>query len=162
MQADGLAELVADREDRVEARHGVLEDDRAAFAPEVAHLLFRPCREVLALVEDVAAFDTAVVGQDLHDGVRGDGFAGAGLADNAENFAGVQVKRHAVDGLYLAGVGAERCVQVLHAQKILFTHTAHLFSFGSNASRRPSPSKFRLRTIRQIIRAGKISLYGYV
>ena len=55
----------------------------------------------------MAAFDAAVVGQNLHDGVRGDGFAGAGLADNAENFAGVEVKRHAVNRLYLAGVGAE-------------------------------------------------------
>ena len=60
----------------------------------------------------------------------------------------------------IARVRAERRVQILHAQKILFTHGAHLFSFGSNASRRPSPNRFRLSTIRQIIRAGKISLYG--
>ena len=82
------------------------------------------------------------------------------FADNAENFAGVEVKRYTVDSLYLARVRAERRVQILHAQKILFTHGAHLFSFGSNASRRPSPNRFRLSTIRQIIRAGKISLYG--
>ena len=160
MQADCLAELAADCEDRVQARHGVLEDDRAAFASEVAHLLFRPRRQILALVKNMSALDSAVVRQNLHHGVCGDGFAGAGLADNAENFAGVEVKRYTVDSLYLARVRAERRVQILHAQKILFTHGAHLFSFGSNASRRPSPNRFKLSTIRQIIRAGKISLYG--
>ena len=98
-------------------------------------------------------------GQDLHDGIGRHALAGAGFAHDAEHFARVEIERHAVDGVDLAGIGKEGGVQILHAQK-MFTHIDHLFSFGSKASRRPSPSRLRLSTIRQIVSAGNTSLYG--
>ena len=115
VEGNGLDDLAADGKDRVQARHGVLEDDGAAFAAKALHLLFIPGREILSLVEDAAADDFAGVGQDLHDGIGGHGLAGAGFADDAEDLAPVKLKVHAVDGLNLARVGEEGGVQILHA-----------------------------------------------
>ena len=159
MQLNGLAELVADGKDRVQARHRVLEDDGAALAAEAAHLPGVPCCEILPFVENVSGGDPAGIGQNLHDGIGRHALAGAGLAHDAEHLAGVEIERNAVDGVDFAGIGKEGGVQILHAQK-MFTHIDHLFSFGSKASRRPSPSRLRLSTIRQIVSAGNTSLYG--
>ena len=40
MQADNLGYLIADSIDRVEARHGILEDYRDLVAPDFAHFFF--------------------------------------------------------------------------------------------------------------------------
>ncbi len=55
--ADGLDELRADRERRVERRHRLLEDDRHGAAAAPAHLARRQLQQVLALEQDAAAGD---------------------------------------------------------------------------------------------------------
>ena len=113
VQTDGLFQLVADGEHRVQAGHGVLEDDGAALAPEARHLVAVPLGDVLALVLNAAAGDAAVVRQDLHDGIGGHRFAGARLTHDAQHLAGIQVEGNAVDRMHLAVVGGEGGVQVL-------------------------------------------------
>ena len=52
--------------------------------------------------------------QNLHNGIGGDGFTGAGLAHDAQHLAGVQIKRYAVDRLHFTGRGVEGGMQVFN------------------------------------------------
>ena len=86
---------------------------------------------------------------------RRDRLARARLADDREHLAAAHVEADAVDRLHHAVVGVERRVQVAHRQQHLAVGRgwaparrsrrrrlqAHRFSFGSKASRRPSPTK---------------------
>ena len=82
VDADGLANLVPDGEDGVEARHGVLEDHGDVVAPNLLHPLLRHLEEVLALEEDltlgVRGWRLRV---QLHHRERRDALAAAGLPD---------------------------------------------------------------------------------
>ena len=55
-----LADLVADREDRVQRRHRILEDHRHVAAADVAQLLLRHLQQVLALEDRLALRDPAL------------------------------------------------------------------------------------------------------
>ena len=58
--------------------------------------------------------DLAGTGQNLHDGISGDGFAGTGLAHDAQNLAPFQVKGHAVNRINSTRRGGKGSVQVAH------------------------------------------------
>ena len=143
VQRDGLHQLVADGEHRVQAGHGVLKNDGAAFAAEVFQLLFTPFCNIFPFVKNLSSGDAAVFRQNLHDGVGGDGFAGAGFAHDAENLARLQTEGHAVDRVDLAAlVGGEGGVQILHIQNILpvfrFAHGRPLLSVSVSGQRHPA------------------------
>ncbi len=66
---------------------------------------------------------------------HGLGLAGPGLAHDRQALAGLQHKVQAAHGVHLALRCLEADVQVFDFQQRL----AHMRSFGSSASRRPSP-----------------------
>ena len=113
MEFQRLIHLIADREDRVQRRHGVLENNRAVVPAERIQLFLRVLQEAFALEFDVAFDDASVLVKDLQDAVRRHGLAGAGFADDAEDLARVQVEGDAVDRLDFTGVCDEARVQVL-------------------------------------------------
>ncbi len=100
VQLDGLADLVADGEDRVERGAGLLEDVGDLRPAQVAQLIFAHAQDVAALELD-AAGDVARRrrGKQAREGQRADAFAAAALAHDGERFAGGHGEGNAVDGL---------------------------------------------------------------
>ena len=87
MLAQHVLDLVADLADRIERRARVLEDHRDFAAAQIAHLVFARRLDVNAGEHHRAFGDLAGAVEDAHHRVGGDGFAGAGFADNAERLA---------------------------------------------------------------------------
>ncbi len=67
MQPDGLANLAADSEDRIQRRHRLLENHRDPRAANVAHLGLAQLQEILILEDYFAAHDSRRLGQQPHD-----------------------------------------------------------------------------------------------
>ena len=101
---DGFGDLGADGHDGVEGGHGLLEDHGDVAAAVAAHGWFGEGEEGIVPSKGDVAGDLGGWGEEAEDGERGGGFAGAGLADEAEGFAGIDVEGDIVDG----GVCAKR------------------------------------------------------
>jgi hypothetical protein len=95
MRLEHLADLVADREQRVQRRHRLLEDHRDLGAADAAHLALRRLAQVLAGEPDRAARFRAVDEAQHREG--GDRLPGAGFADERELLARRDRERHRVD-----------------------------------------------------------------
>ena len=108
--ADRLDDLAPDAVLRVQARQRVLEHHRDLGAAHAAHRL-GPETEQVGAVEAHLAGDRGV-GEESQDGLRGDGLARAGLADDAHRLAGSDVERDAAHGLDVTVLGRERHPQV--------------------------------------------------
>ena len=109
-----------------------------------------------------AAGDARRVGRRPSDAHRRHRLAGARLADDREHLAADDVE---ADTRRRPGLRRRRCrsgpVQVADRQHMLSFGdvTAH-FSFGSSASRRPSPTNMKASTVRKIAMPGKNSRCG--
>jgi hypothetical protein len=91
VHADRLADLIADREQRVQRGHRVLQDHGDALAADAAHLAIGFIEQVVALEHHPPADDPRGRRQQAQDGQSQRAFAGSRLADDAEGFAGVQL-----------------------------------------------------------------------
>ncbi|KAG1448900.1 hypothetical protein G6F57_016741 [Rhizopus arrhizus] len=83
MQAQRLADLVAQGQHRIQARHRLLEDHGDAVAAQRAALAFRQRQQVLAFEQD-AARHAGMPRQQAQQGERGGGLAAAGFADERQ------------------------------------------------------------------------------
>ena len=162
VQADDLHDLVADGVHRVQAGHGVLEDDGDLVAADLAEVLLLHVLDLVAVEPHLAAHQLTGVSGQAHNGVGGDRLTGAGLAHNAQNIALIHGKGNAVQCLYFARRGEERKAFFFDIKNFLahFCSPHQFFSFGSKASRRPSPNRLNTRIITLIISAGAISRWG--
>ncbi len=141
MQPQRFGDLIADAMQRVERRHRLLEHHGDAVAAQRLHLGFAGAGDVAALEANRAA-DLRALGQKTHDGERRNRLAGAGLADDAERLALLQRERDAAhDPFQPAGAG-QVDAEVFDFEQ----HQRRARSFGSSASRRPSPSRLRPST----------------
>ncbi len=165
VDAEHLAQLVADAEHRVEGGQRVLEDHGDLPAAELAPLLEAHLQHVLAAEEDLALRDLAGRHvEDAHDGLGGDRLAGARLAEHGEGLARAHAVVDAVDCLGHAVAGVELHVEVAHFEERALlvpvtrggnrtgvVHGDHLRppqrSFGSRALRTASPSMMKARTV---------------
>ena len=114
----------------------------------------RPPKSALPLVDAPGAR------QDPEQRERGDALAAARLADDAERLARRDVERDAVDGVDRAALGPELDPQVLDRRAA--AHVARPRSFGSSASRRPSPIRLKPSTEKTIATPGMIASHGAV
>ncbi len=113
MEHDRLADLAVHGEYRVEGSHRVLEDHRDPVSPNAAHFLIAHFEDIVALEDDLAVDNLAGGrGDQAHEGERGDRLAAAGLADDAERFTRVQVKRDTIHGLDDAVLGEELRLEI--------------------------------------------------
>jgi len=103
---DGLGDLVADAHNVVKRGHGLLEDHGDAAATMCAQLFFRSAKQIFAVEENFAGGHGVGRGQP-QNGERGGGFAGAGFADQAEDFAGRDGEADVVHHWTRACLGAE-------------------------------------------------------
>jgi hypothetical protein len=85
--AQHVLDLVTYFADRIERRARILEDHRDFAAAQVAHLAFGRTLDVDAGKHHRALGDPPRAVENPHHRVGGDGFAGAGFADDAERLA---------------------------------------------------------------------------
>ena len=136
-----FADLPLDRVQRVERGERLLKDHGDLVAADLAHRLLVRADEVLSFEKDFTrGVEGLRIGEKLHDGKRGNGLAGTGLADKRHGLAGHDVEGDLVDGDRLLPVHAEADGEVLHGDE----GSAHRSTFlGSKASRTASPMKMR-------------------
>ncbi|MBN9310552.1 MAG: hypothetical protein J0J13_14690, partial [Devosia sp.] len=103
---DGVDHLLVELHDRVERAHRALRDERDVAQPRLAQLARAHLEDILTVEQHLAAGDAAGSAGQAHQRRRHGGLARAGLADEAEPFAGLQGERHVVHrlGRTLAGV----------------------------------------------------------
>src|SRR5215475_748671 len=165
MQPHGFADLVADPDHRIERGHRLLEDHGDAIAADLAHLGFVEGEQVGTLEQDLAADDApGRVGYETHDRERTDALAAAGLADDRQRLAALDVEGYVVDGAKQAGIGEEDRLQALHVKDVAVGGCcAHqLRCLGSRMSRRASPNRLVPNTARLMAMPGKITSHGAV
>ena len=97
---NGLDNLLADRLCRVQAGHRVLEDHGNFLAANLLHFFFVRGYDVVLAELHAALFNSCGRhGVQLHDGLRRDALAAAGLTDDGEHFALIEVEIDAPDGM---------------------------------------------------------------
>ena len=101
---DGLDDLVADGEARIERGHRLLEDHRHAVAAEIAQRLVIGRQQIEPVEADGAGHLSGSLRQQSHDRKRGDALAAAGFADEAEGGAVGDGEVDAIDGVGGAAV----------------------------------------------------------
>ena len=112
-------DLGADRVDGVQRRHRILEDHRDLVAAEVLQLALVHLQQVAALVEHLAFEARVRVAREPEERHRGDALARAGLADDPQHLAALQLEADAVDGLDDSVLGGELDLQVLDLDQAL-------------------------------------------
>ena len=118
MRAHGFGDLVADREDRIERAHRLLEDHADAAAADLPHGGFAKRNEIAPLEQDFAGALAAAARQQTQDRQRGERLAAAAFADNANDLAWTYVERHVLEGLKPAASTIERNREIAHRQKV--------------------------------------------
>ena len=158
VEFDAFADLIADSHDRVQRGHRVLENHGHFVAAHFLQLFRLHCQDVLPVQPDLAAFDfPRRVWYQVENRARRSRFTRAGLSDEAQRAASADAEADAVDGMY---VGVLRLVaddQIPNIQNSIVIHlssSSYFFSFGSSASRRPSPRRFRASTVSMTARPG--------
>ena len=158
---DRLGHLVADREQRVQRGHRVLQDHGDALAAHVAHLGVGFLQQVLALEQHPAAGDPRRRRQQAQDGERQRALARTGLADDAQRLAGVDAQRDLVDRAHdpraprrdIVGGEVLELEQRAGAHRVTSICGGHGIaaqswrSWGSSLTRSQSPRRFAESTI---------------
>src|SRR5436190_8985384 len=171
MRLDRLADLGAHLEDRIQRGHRILEHHRDLGPADVPQLLLRHLQQILAVEVRLASNDLARgLRDEPEDRHRADALARAGLADDAEGLAGIDVVGDPVDRLNDAVFGRELHREIPDREDRFSSQGSRLPRIppvwryartrrwvGSKASRRPSPMKLIQRTIRTIMRPGKVT-----
>ena len=121
VKPERLGDLDADLHDRVERGHGLLKDHGDVIATNAAKLESGDLEEVVVGVgllrigakKRAAALDLARRhGNEAKQREGSDALATAGFADDAEGFAGKQIKGQAINGADFAGISEERGAEV--------------------------------------------------
>ena len=114
LQYQRLHHLPADRQDRVERRHGILEHHRNPTPADRLHLAIDQRPEIARTKADLAGRDTRRVGQQAHQRHRRHALAAARLAHDAQGPTGPHVEAHAAYGFEGAAPRVEGDGQIPH------------------------------------------------
>ncbi len=152
MHPDRLGHLVADREQRVQRHHRVLQDHRDPLAADMLHLIFGFLHEILALEQHPAADDARGRRQDAHDGEGERAFPGAAFPDNAQGLPGIEAQRHLVDSAddpraLRRDVVRRKVVELEQRRSGRSRGHQSCRSCGSNLTLNQSPNRFADSTI---------------
>src|SRR6185437_1513754 len=161
VQYEHLGDLPADRRQRIERGHRLLEDHANAVAAQRAHLGRRGVLYLLAVEHDPAAAERQGAFQQAHDRERGDALAAARFAHQPERFAAADLERDVLGRIVDGLPTGEGDVQAVDLEKGP-GHERRVVDCGSRMSRRPSPSRLRPSTVRKIATPGKIDSHGTV
>ena len=182
VQGQGLGDLPADRQHRVQRRHRLLKDHRNVVAAHVAHLGLAKRQQVAAGEADHARYDAA--GWRRHEAQhrqRRDALAAAGLADDRQGFARHDMERDAIDSTDNAVAGEEPGLEIGDFEqwpagrgrrggwgggccRYGFRNRRHRASHsrrdrrGSSMSRSPSPSRLIASTVKDSMMPGNSTM----
>src|SRR5712675_2459275 len=98
MHPQRLADLTADSQHRIQARHRLLEDHRNVVAADSAHLALGELKQILSLEADSARDLARGLGDQPQQRHGGDRLAAAGFTDDGQRLALVDMEGDAVDG----------------------------------------------------------------
>ena len=157
MRLEIFLDLHADRQDRVQRGHRLLED-HGDFAAARAPKLFLPHRhEVAAVPFDLAAHMAGLV-HEPHQRAQRDALAASRFADETEHLALRDVQIDAVDGARQAArrLKGRRQPANLECQPSL----AHRFVLNSSAT--PSPSRLKPRPVMTMAMPGNTEIHHAV
>ena len=107
VQPQGLADLLADRENGIERALRVLKDHRDFPAAQRPHLAGRQVVQAPAFIANLALGNPAGAGNQVENREQDGALATAGLADDAQDFAGIHAQVDGVDGGHDAAPGGE-------------------------------------------------------
>ncbi len=114
VNAEHLGDLVTDADDRVEGTEGVLKDHGNPLATNLPVFVFCESDEFGAVELDRSARDLRRGSvQDAHDGLCGDRFSRAGLAENCQRLPAIDGEGDAVDGPSRTVAGVELDLQLI-------------------------------------------------
>ena len=143
MDEQRLHDLLSDRQDRIERGHRLLEDHGDVASAHRAHLVVGEIEQVAPLEQDAARGNAGgVLGQQPHDGERGNRLAAAGFADDGHDLAAVDAVGNAVDRADGAARGLEADVQILHLEQRRARAVARQ-AIGQGSSHPGSPARER-------------------
>src|SRR5262249_51791818 len=151
MFLQGLDQLRADGQHRVERGHRVLEHDGKRTAAQLAQFLAIEADEIPA-VEHHAAAEFCLFRQQLKDRARQHGLAGAGFTDHTQRLPRGHRQVHPVHRAQIAARGRQVDLHILNRQQRLVRHSAPCR--GSVSARRVSPTRLKESTVRNIAIAG--------
>jgi hypothetical protein len=138
MHAQRFDDLRADREDRVERGHRLLENEANLGAANGAHVAFAQFEEIAAPIEtDWAAVDLPRRLHEPQNRQRGHRLAATRLTDDAQRLSTTQLEADVIDGPHGAAGNLERCGQVLDAKESSVS-VHHVKSASPNTSRSAS------------------------
>ena len=128
VKGEALPDLPAHGEDRIQGRHGLLEDHGQLGPPDMAHLLLGHLQYIFALQQDLAPLHLRRVGQQPHHGQARHALAAAGFPHHAQSFSFLHLQAQFVQQIeHLA-------VVVLEAHAVIFE-----FYDGRHCLSLPSP-----------------------
>ena len=125
VQLDSFDDLAADGVDRAERGHRLLKDQGNFAAAYCTHTwaIGRQGHEVdsyaVSVEQNLTANDPAWSFDDAQDGTRGNAFAAAAFADDAQRSARQHVEAGPIDGFGDAFVGEKERLQIAHAEQRL-------------------------------------------
>ena len=126
VQMEHLSDLLTDLHDGVQSGQGVLEDQTDTVTADGVELILGQFGQVHAVIQNGTVGNDGVVGQNTHDGTDTHRFAGAGLTDDGQGLAAIQIKADTADGLDQTAVGTKIDLQILdrqdHFSIVQFSH----------------------------------------
>ena len=151
MEPQGLGDLRADWDHRVEGAERVLKDHRDGAAAQPAHGAARQAQK-LAPAEADRARDARRGRQQAQNRLQRDALARAALADDAQDLARIHVE---VDAAHRLDPAAEGDAQVADPEEGGLGHVV----WGSRRSRSPSPRKLKPSTTVRIAMPGPNAIH---
>jgi hypothetical protein len=97
VRAQGLGQVIADGQHRIEGPARILENHADPASPERSPSLDVQHREIFTVEHHAAGFRFLSAVEQAEQGKRDARFSGAGFADQRQDFAGVQIKRKVTD-----------------------------------------------------------------
>ncbi|MNI39646.1 hypothetical protein D3C73_938350 [compost metagenome] len=162
VDAQHFGNLVGHAAAGVQRRHGFLEHHGDVLAAQRVHVGIGGAQQVVAVKPKFVRRDAARRVDQPHQGKARNGFSGAGLAHQADDFAAPYGQVHSPDrGDHTLG-RIEVDAQVANRQQGFFGISVHRCSSGFSTSCSQSPSTLTASTVKNSASAGTITGQGLV
>src|SRR5215207_6560690 len=117
MDGEGFGDLIADPHNWVQRRHRLLEDQRDARAPDLAHFALGEGQQIAPLEQDLAAGDAPGRLQQPQDRERGDRLAAPRFTDHAQRFTWRDLEADVVHRRDATTAAGEGNAEMLYVEK---------------------------------------------
>src|SRR5262245_6237246 len=151
-----LDELLAHAKDRIERGTGVLEDHGDVLAADLRQPGLVQCQQVSATKANLTAHAAGRAADEAEDRLRRQRLAGAGLADEADDFPAADGEADGVDRPKRTVLGGELHDEIADLEDGL----GHRRKRGSSVSLRPSPRRFKPTIVTMRATPGMVEMWG--